>query len=632
MDKQGQPYNKEDSEALAAQYSVNSGTLWEAPMTPVQMPKKLLTWADTPKDQRPAQARRPRTHGPDDAQTVFHPQLYDAAQTPHRLPLATANKLLHEESFADILRHLSRDNQYGHMLLDAWKRIRPEGEALNQERAQQQREKQANSYKPKATTEYNLSSQIRDALQLSPNASFLPTPGADPEFFRQLDIGATQKPMGNNDTPTLFTAYPPSLDASEPIYNPHTEEAAQYLRAMFLRHKSEARTPACRWTRVPGPCPPEEYERKEYDLKGDEIRSLDAATEPAGQRLKRLCSRYALPDTDNPDHYYVLTGPVWCLSSFFSEYGDRCTALRLYDYWLSMPIIWKGPKRGHSQERNELKRQRIQRYSDRAAAWILQHELPTTKLIHAQYRTAWILLKEILAAEAHMDDHLSSYSMTHIPNLDNYTETKMDAMCRSTFDERHAVRLNTLPAHIQLHLHPSHLPIPDRLYVRCNINYRCNNVLTKIVDGEEITRPCGRICLSTTSWIHSKGGKHRRHGCNIWECIDCNGSWSRHRSGTRMVTLTTAVGSVQLLLNEPPTQLDVAWQKSRIEFYQRVEGPQPRRDTDVPSPTPATTHRYDYSATDADNNEMYEMWGILLRQHDSTDSIVTYYRRVLSQT
>ena len=94
-----------------------------------------------------------------------------------------------------------------------------------------------------------------------------------------------------------------------------------------------------------------------------------------------------------------------------------------------------------------------------------------------------------------------------------------------------------------------------------------------------------------------------------------------------MAILTTRNHDVQLVLAEPPEPLLNRWNSDRV-FYQRLEGPQPRRDAVPPINDGDHTTRYDYVKPNRDMTSD-DMWKILLRPLSESDSQLRYYQSLL---
>ena len=54
---------------------------------------------------------------------------------------------------------------------------------------------------------------------------------------------------------------------------------------------------------------------------------------------------------------------------------------------------------------------------------------------------------------------------------------------------------------------------------------------------------------------------------NIWQCNKCSGDWMKGKFGTRMVQVITRTWLLQLVLDDPPQDLENKWQKDRIAYY-----------------------------------------------------------------
>ena len=101
---------------------------------------------------------------------------------------------------------------------------------------------------------------------------------------------------------------------------------------------------------------------------------------------------------------------------------------------------------------------------------------------------------------------------------------------------------------------------------------------------------------------------------NQWMCMKCQNNWKQKKGGSRMVEIFAWPHVLQLVLDEPPTQLWNQWGKARKEFYKRVEPHAAIRD-EAPCLTTSqgTTHRIRFTGESST-----KIWNIMLTDPDIT--------------
>ena len=80
------------------------------------------------------------------------------------------------------------------------------------------------------------------------------------------------------------------------------------------------------------------------------------------------------------------------------------------------------------------------------------------------------------------------------------------------------------------------------------------------------------------------------------------------RHGTRMVQVVTETWKLQMILDEPPQDLENAWRAERVQYYQRVEPTEAPRDVEPCMPRSGRNEK----ALRLEGEASDRMWQLLL--------------------
>ena len=308
------------------------------------------------------------------------------------------------------------------------------------------------------------------------------------------------------------------------------------------------------------------------------------------------------PSKLSPDtKHYILSGDRWTISTWFSEAGGNLSVKELCLYWFAMPIVINRKSNNQWHSKRERDRNKMQRSHEKMTN--LDNYLTKINMVpqnRSMRAFAKNYLDEFIVADAHFRNTINraDFDLKRLPDLTSTptSETVDDLETRGDHDDRHAVQLTALPMAHRRVLYPGlqdHELTDPCIYVPAELYYACSAKVTLQIENKPVTRRCGQVRRNTTSWTHEykKTGRTR----NRWYCSACSRLWQRQLGGTRFVVLRTPFSTIQYRTDEPSADIDRKRKQHMATFYKKIEGPQPRRDTEHLEDHPDRTMRFDLS-------------------------------------
>ena len=111
---------------------------------------------------------------------------------------------------------------------------------------------------------------------------------------------------------------------------------------------------------------------------------------------------------------------------------------------------------------------------------------------------------------------------------------------------------------------------------------------------------CGLVLPTCTGWELKVRSKNNKGGKNAWKCNYCQQNWKGKKEGSRFMVLYDGETCLQLILDNPPTELENKHQKERMEYYKRLEPHDVVRDAHPIVPPDSASHRIRYTGAASD--------------------------------
>ena len=362
---------------------------------------------------------------------------------------------------------------------------------------------------------------------------------------------------------------------------------------------------------------------------------------PSGPNLQFCKGNFVAADDKDPDHFHWRREVwTWDLVSLFDDNHDWWSAKVLYQYFLTLPIVIRGRKRGHDYVHTyrAIRKQEMQETVAMATSWLTTINIPVPTNATDMRNVVKELGKYLAGIQFLTKNPRFVMDLPIVPGHDE----KSQMQWRATFDERLTFPIDALPIELR-----TFFSAELGRYAVAVAYYRCTGEIwlgewahftsptaaegageAKGVNpdpkaaagatGAPVIPPgggyleCGMVMSSSCSWVHKMMGKHNRHGRNSWTCRYCSQRWLRKNHGSRFVAIYDGVSCVQLILDEPPEAEYNEWVAERCEYYMRLEPNEAPRDELPLIPKVPGTHRLrlEDSASEA-------VWKVLYKNPDA---------------
>ena len=306
------------------------------------------------------------------------------------------------------------------------------------------------------------------------------------------------------------------------------------------------------------------------------------------------------------------------------------TLTQVYDWWSHLPLLIPSRKRNRNTPSREANNKAKAKARGQAQDWIAACGL----LTEAEKQDPKLVTK--LVSHLHTMQYVTS-NPKYIMDLPEYPvdqrDTKDTMLWRAMYDERLTFPINDLPPDLRVRFgNVSH-------WVHVESYYRCNATLWKNEETSTWTLAslneadkdvhirtsepvpsgigtsghyglveCGVVLSADTQWDYRKSNK------SSWICRFCGGKWSRVKSGSRFLQLFDGQFAYQMILDEPPGNLETEWAQERLAYYRRLEPRAELRDVRAAWPVNATSHSRIRCINTPERRMSDEVWKIIFNK------------------